>query len=162
MSGPRLLAKLAEKILRTVAQAAHPMQREVDGGRDAAILTRCAPGQSTIEFTFIAVTLILLVMSILDLGRGVYAYSVITAAAQEGARYVMINSGDTTGGANAVRSQAIGLDHTQLTISITEETGGQVTAAVTYNLPMITPLLGQIVGNGGVLHLHVAAAMQSY
>ena len=51
------------------------------------MFTRQGRGQSLVEFAIGASLLLLLLAGVIDLGRGFYAYVVITNAAREGTRY---------------------------------------------------------------------------
>jgi hypothetical protein len=61
-------------------------------------------GQSAVEFALLVSVLLIFIMAILDLGRGLYAYTAITAAAQEGVRYALIHPGDGVGVGAVVRN----------------------------------------------------------
>lgn len=50
-----------------------------------------APGQALVEFALVFPILVFLLMGMFDLGRAVYAYSVLGSAAREGARYGTID-----------------------------------------------------------------------
>jgi len=119
-------------------------------------------GQSAVEFALLVTVLLLFLMAILDLGRGLYAYTAITAAAQEGVRYALIHPGDGAGVDAVVRSHAIGLDPARMTSALFEPQPDIVSVTVTYDFVLITPLIGDLVGSGGVLRLQVAAATGPY
>ncbi len=119
-------------------------------------------GQSTVEFALLVSILLIFIMAILDLGRGLYAYTAITAAAQEGVRYALIHPGDSAGVDAVVHSHAVGLDPARLTSALFEPQPDIVSVTVTYDFALITPLIGDLVGDGGILHLQVAAATGPY
>jgi Flp pilus assembly protein TadG len=119
-------------------------------------------GQSAVEFALLVTVLLMFLMAILDLGRGLYAYTAITAAAQEGVRYALIHPGDGAGVAAVVRSHAIGLDPARMTSALFEPQPDIVSVTVTYDFVLITPLIGDLVGSEGVLRLQVAAATGPY
>jgi len=119
-------------------------------------------GQSAVEFALLVTVLLLFLMAILDLGRGLYAYTAITAAAQEGVRYALIHPGDGAGVDAVVRSHAIGLDPARMTSALFEPQPDIVSVTVTYDFVLITPLISDLVGSGGVLRLQVAAATGPY
>lgn len=52
-------------------------------------------GQSLVEFSLIIPVFLLLMVSLFDLGRAVFAYNSVTNAAREGARFAAVNQ-DTT------------------------------------------------------------------
>lgn len=119
-------------------------------------------GQSAVEFALLVSVLLIFIMAILDLGRGLYAYTAITAAAQEGVRYALIHPGDGAGVDAVVHSHAVGLDPARLTSALFEPQPDIVSVTVTYDFMLITPLIGDLVGEGGVLRLQVAAATGPY
>ncbi len=119
-------------------------------------------GQSAVEFALLVSILLIFIMAILDLGRGLYAYTAITAAAQEGVRYALIHPGDSAGVDAVVHSHAVGLDPARLTSALFEPQPDIVSVTVTYDFALITPLIGDLVGDGGILHLQVAAATGPY
>ena len=81
---------------------------------------RSSRGQSLVEFALVLPILILIVMGIFDLGFAVYANTVVSNAAQEGARNAIYGSSITdTEIRNTVKAMAIGLDQSNLNISIT-------------------------------------------
>jgi Flp pilus assembly protein TadG len=113
------------------------------------------------EFALSLSVLLLFVMGIFDLGRGVYAYNVISAAAQEGVRYGLIQPTDTNGIRNVVISKTIGLDASQVTTSVSQPESNVIAVTVTHRFNLITPLIAQAVGNGGI-SLQATAAMRQY
>jgi Flp pilus assembly protein TadG len=117
-------------------------------------------GQSATEFAASLFVLALFLMIIFDFGRGLYAYSVISAAAQEGARYGLIHPGDTAGIQNAARSRVVGLEPTSLIIGVTWPESNVIAVTVTYEFQAVTPLIGQLLGNRGRLRLAATAAMR--
>jgi Flp pilus assembly protein TadG len=70
-------------------------------------------GQALPEFAIIAPVLILLIMGILDFGRGIYAYSAVSNAARMGARTAIVNQNpvDISGRA-AGQATGLGIDPT--------------------------------------------------
>ncbi|MDQ3929752.1 MAG: pilus assembly protein, partial [Chloroflexota bacterium] len=55
---------------------------------------KTARGQSLVEFAFVSVFLILLLMGIIEMGRLLFAFSVVSNAAQEGTRYAITRPRD--------------------------------------------------------------------
>jgi Flp pilus assembly protein TadG len=53
-------------------------------------------GQSLVEFALLLPLLVLMIFGILDLGRGVYAYTTIDSAARQGARVASVNQIETS------------------------------------------------------------------
>jgi hypothetical protein len=67
-------------------------------------------GQSLVEIALLLPVLLLLIVVIIDMGRGVYYFSVIYNAAREGARYGIIHPDDIVGIRDAAANLAIGID----------------------------------------------------
>lgn len=98
-------------------------------------------GQSTVEFGLTLLVLILFLMIFFDFGRGIYAYSVITEAAQEGARYAIVNPTDTSGIIGAARQRAVGLDPDAITVSSQLVGDSAVEVQVQFTFVPITPII---------------------
>jgi hypothetical protein len=62
-----------------------------------------AKGQSLVEFALVGVVLFMLLLGIIDGGRLLFTYSVVSNAAQEGARYGVIRPRDVLGPQDATR-----------------------------------------------------------
>lgn len=105
-------------------------------------------GATLVEFAFVAIFLVFLMMGVFDLGRGVYAYNVIASAAREGARYGIAAPTNTT----AIRTRALanteGLDKSQLTVTITCSTActqdNRLTVTVTYLFKPVTAFFANL------------------
>ena len=116
-------------------------------------------GQSTLEFALALLVLIPLLLGAFDLGRAVYIQSVVAAAAQEGARYGIVHRGDTSGIQGAARSQAAGLDVGSVNVATTYPNATSVEVTVSYVFSAVTPLIGNMIGNGGQITLSNTARM---
>jgi Flp pilus assembly protein TadG len=116
-------------------------------------------GSSLIEFALVLMVLLTILMGILDLGRAVYAHSVVAAAAQEGARYAIVHRSDLAGIESSARSQAAGLDYGQMSVAVSYPSSTAVEVTVSYGYQAITPIIGQIIGAGGQLTLSGTARM---
>ncbi len=132
--------------------SSQPQKRHQDAGT----------GQSLVEFATSLFVLMVFILIVFDFGRGIYAYTVLSAAAQSGARYAITNPSDTVGIQNTVTSNAIGLDPAQLTTTVSQPDSNTVVVTVTYDFTVITPILAQIIGNNGTLNLQTSAAMRLY
>lgn len=127
-------------------------------------------GQALVEFSLAIPVFLLILLSIFDLGRGVFAYTSVTNAAREGARLAIVNQGAGLP-EQKVRSQssvAESNDADGTTISVTylrPDANGNPTATVcsapiaigclakvTYATTFrpITPIVAQIVFKNGV------------
>lgn len=115
-------------------------------------------GHSLVEFAVTLLILTIIFMGVFDLGRAVYIYSVISASAQEGARYGIVQPSDTAGIENAVRSRAVGLDPSLMNIVISHPDSSTVEVSVSYDFSAITPLTSSLLG-GGQLTLTSTARM---
>jgi Flp pilus assembly protein TadG len=122
-------------------------------------------GQSLVEFALTLPLLVLIVMGVFDLGRAIYANTVLANAASEGARTGVIATKTDADISNAVKSTAVGLAttdsplHISISPSPTRTSGGTVTVMLTYTFTAITPLIGNIFGPTGNLILQSSATM---
>ena len=71
-------------------------------------LPRSKRGQSLVEFALISVVLFFLSLGIIDLARLLFAYSVVSNAAQEGSRYGIVRPRDIINSAAATATAAAG------------------------------------------------------
>lgn len=125
-------------------------------------------GQSLVEFALLLPILLLIAVVLLDLGRGVYYYSVIYNAAREGARYGIVNYRDTrddliAGIISTASELTIGLDPDELTITPNVpaypiETGDFLQVTAEYNFSVVTPLANLFV-DGGIIELSSTSTM---
>jgi Flp pilus assembly protein TadG len=102
--------------------------------------------------------LILMILMLLDAGRGVYYYSVIFNAAREGARWGVIDPVDTAGIEAAARAKAVGLDQTDMLVFIDMPTEWTVRVRVSYEFDLITPVINVFFG-GNPLTLETVSIM---
>lgn len=116
-------------------------------------------GQELVEYALILPIMMLILMSILDLGRAVYYYSAIHNSAREGARYGIINPEDPVGIEAVVRNKAVVLNPTDLTVVIILPDEDTVQVTVTYQFTAITPIAGILLGEN-VITLGSRAAMR--
>jgi len=116
-------------------------------------------GQSLVELALLLPVFLLLVVVTLDLGRGIYYYSVVYNAAREGARYGIINPQDTVGIVDTAKKLAVGLDQDQLNVIPCEcgkpcafvnpcpsFTTNMIFVRVSYNFLLVTPLANLVTG----------------
>jgi Flp pilus assembly protein TadG len=104
-------------------------------------------GQELVEYALALPVMLLLLMSILDLGRVVYVYSALHNSVREGARYGIIRPTDALGIETVVRTRAVGLDPTQLTVSVFQPNLLTIRVRVTYLFTAVTPIVGALVGS---------------
>lgn len=116
-----------------------------------------SPGQSLVELALVLMLLFLILAGLVDLGRALNAYIVVTNAAREGARYGSLHVTDPDLAAG-IRARVIneaagsGIDLSDGAISTTEFSasgaGQPVTVSVTYQLSLI--FVGLITGGSSV------------
>ncbi len=116
-------------------------------------------GQSMVEFAMVLPLFILLVMIIVDFGRGIWYYNAISNSAREGARFAIINEPVTHGDGKTkqhVRKTAVGVPILPSDILIVRDmtgakrTDSTVTVTVQYEFVPITPLIGELLTDGKV------------
>ncbi len=116
-------------------------------------------GQSLVEFALLLPVLLLIICGLLDMGRAVYTYTVLSHSAHEGARQAVIADNPTEVIINAAiqTAVAVNLQPSDVQIVGNREPGTEVTVIVSYQFNLITPMIAQIVGDS--LALSAAATM---
>ena len=115
-------------------------------------------GQSLAEMAMMMSFLLILLVGIVDLGRGFFVYLALRDAAQEGALFGSTDPTNVTDIETRVRNSSsllenISVDpHANTTVVVTIDgsacTGGGITVRVTYeNFPITMPFLGSIIGS---------------
>lgn len=104
-------------------------------------------GQDFVEYALALPVVLLIVMGILDLGRVVLAYSTVHNAVRDGARYGIINPGDTGGIETLVRTKSVGLDQTDLNVSVYQPDADHIRVQATYQFLLISPIAGALLGS---------------
>ena len=103
-------------------------------------------GQALVEFALGALLLFLIVFGVVDFGRVIYAYSAVSNAAREGARYGAVHPSDT-GLAQAIQTVAqgktVGVSIAVTSVAVDTD---KVTVSVSSSFTPITPLLSSITG----------------
>jgi len=66
--------------------------------------------QALVEFALVIPLLMLVLMGVFDLGRGIYAYNVVSSAAREGAHHGILKPTDTAGIATEAKRNTAALD----------------------------------------------------
>ena len=112
-------------------------------------------GQSIVEMALILPVLLLLIFGMIDFGRVLHSYLVVTAAAREGARSAAVQTAVADVIIDA-KAAAATLDQAQLTVAVTyyQNSSGTVSAVpvrgfpvevtVHYSVTIITPLLSAL------------------
>jgi len=108
-------------------------------------------GQALVEMAFVLPILILLIMGIVEFGRILNSYLIITNASREGARYASIQSTDSEIQA-VVSNLTVTLDQQDLNVVITPTasnrvSGSSATIRIDYQINIITPIISNIVPN---------------
>lgn len=116
-------------------------------------------GQSLVEFAIILTVVLLLILGSIDLGRGIYAFSVIQNAAREGARYGSLHPADAGGILAAARHLAHGLDVGSMSVTHGFPNTETVRVTVTYTFNPITPMLARLISGGSGITLTSRAQM---
>ncbi|QQE79449.1 TadE/TadG family type IV pilus assembly protein [Alicyclobacillus sp. SO9] len=104
-------------------------------------------GQSLIEFALVLPVLLLLLMGIVDFGRVLSAYLVVSQTARDAVRYASI------GGSNAAVGQAVQRDAGMLgavswTMDPTAPTSGQpVSVTVSHTVNIFDPIMSMVLGS---------------
>jgi hypothetical protein len=91
-------------------------------------MTSRLPGQSIVEFAVTMPILLMLILGVLDIGRGVIAAATLEHAVREGARTGIVAYPDPGWDAQVVdrvRSSALLLDVSALTVSVDTETASE-------------------------------------
>jgi Flp pilus assembly protein TadG len=114
-------------------------------------------GQSLVEFAMVAPFLILIILVILDLGRLVFINTMLSAAAQEGARAGTVSTNFTLI-QSAVKDKLNGVDEGGVEIAI-ERTEQFTEVEIVYTFRPITPVISSLLGDEGIT-LRRAARMQ--
>jgi Flp pilus assembly protein TadG len=113
-------------------------------------LLKFEKGQELVEYALILPIFLLILMSILDLGRAVYYYSAIHNSAREGARYGIVFPNDLSGIEDVVRQKSVGLDPAELTVTTSLPDEDTIRVVVTFRFIAITPIAGALLGSNEV------------
>jgi Flp pilus assembly protein TadG len=116
-------------------------------------------GQGVVEFAVVLPVFLFILISILDFGRAIYAYSVVANCAREGARRGIILAEDEEGITLAdkeeieavVENGAVGIDLSRLTVNVTEPTEDTIRVEATYVFELINLLVAKAVGSRSVV-----------
>ena len=111
---------------------------------------RSQRGQELVEYALALPIFLLLLMSILDLGRAVYFYSALHNSVREGARYGIIFPDDSAGIEAVVRQKAVGLDPSALTVLSVMPDEDTIQVTVTFQFIAVTPIVGALLGSNEI------------
>jgi Flp pilus assembly protein TadG len=116
---------------------------------------RRSSGQGLVEFALVIPILILIILSIVDMGRAVFAFNTVSEAAKTAARVAIVNQ-DLTAIQSAVINDSritwLGLKATNVPApsygcTAPYSIGCVVTTTVTYQFQAITPVVSTIIGS---------------
>jgi len=117
-------------------------------------------GQAMVETIFVLPLLFLLIFGIIEFGRIYFTYSILSNAAREGARYAAVHEpADYDDAIERMKNVASTLSLKDDDIEISD-VGENVLAKVTYELEMITPIVGPMISDEGMFELHAQAEMR--
>lgn len=118
-----------------------------------------AQGQAALELAVLLPMLLLLLLSIMELGRAVLIYSEITNAAREGARHGMAHPGDVDPIATAAFAKIFIAPDAEVTVEVSYDNGSptpvpvttpvfgdRVVVTVTHDLTFFTPMIADTMG----------------
>jgi Flp pilus assembly protein TadG len=123
------------------------------------VQTNRTAGQGLVEFAIILTALLLLILGTIDLGRGIFAYSVIQNAAREGARFGSLHPTNVGGIQTATRSLIKGIDASSVVVTHSFPDADTIRVNVTYTFRPVTPMLANLLGGAGVITLTSNAQM---
>ncbi|MEN1760996.1 TadE family protein [Anoxynatronum sibiricum] len=110
-------------------------------------------GQSLVELALILPIIVLLLFGTVEFGRVFYSYITVTSGVREGVRVAAIGKNDAEIEARIREAVTLAESDTRLQIlSITPAEGSRppgvpVTVEIRYNMPLITPLIGDYLPN---------------
>jgi Flp pilus assembly protein TadG len=120
-------------------------------------------GQSLVELAIMLPVLLLLLLGMAEFARLFSNYLTLSQAAREGARLAITGASDSAV-IQRVRETAPTLDPSQLTITITpagpRTSGSDVTVVLQYPVPLMTPIISQVVGGTVDLQVQTVARME--
>lgn len=104
-------------------------------------LVRAERGQSLAEMAIALLIMLPLTFGIIDFSRGVYTASVISAAAQEGARAGIIDESSIMG---AIQSKMMGLNMDLADVDIDTSQPEIVAVNISYDFSFVTPIVDSL------------------
>ena len=126
---------------------------------------RSQAGQAIVEFAMVGATFMFLLMSVIDLGRGVMAQNSISHAAREGAHTALYYGATDAQVRQVVKAQAQlapSLTDAQIVItpSGSRDAGVTVMVSVSYIFEPITPMMSALVPGGLALSADAKSIVQ--
>lgn len=135
---------------------------------------RGAKGQALIEFAVVVPLLMLLILGIFEFGRIFNAQLVVMQSVREGARRAVVVTGatqaakETAASAQAVSAtQAYGNNvgialtvGTPTFTTVSGDTNKKITVSAYYDVPLVFPAFGTLIGTGANVRVSGTAAMR--
>ena len=107
---------------------------------------RLQRGQDLMEYALVLPIMLLILMSILDLGRVIYVYSSLHNSVRDGARYGIISPTDAGGIESVVFDKAVGLDPADLVVSVVQPNQEIIQVGATYQFTAVSPVVAALIG----------------
>ncbi len=107
---------------------------------------RLQRGQDLMEYALVLPIMLLILMSILDLGRVVYVYSSLHNSVRDGARYGIISPTDAAGIVSVVFDKAVGLDPADLVVTVVQPNQEIIQVGATYQFTAVSPVVAALIG----------------
>ncbi len=122
-------------------------------------------GQSIIEMALLLPVLLLISVVAIDLGRGIYYYSVIFNATREGARFGIIHPEDITGIKQKAVDMAVGVDIDLSDVTVVPDPPNEhidtIKVSITFDFEPVTPL-AQLFTECGCNHITLQTSSTMY
>ena len=116
-------------------------------------------GQNLVELALTLPPILLMLLAVMELGRAFLIYSEVSNAAREGARYGMVQPGDSAAIVEAARSRLAVVPADRISVAVGYDTeplfGHRVIVTATHDLAMVTPLISDFIGP---LYIEMVAA----
>lgn len=116
-------------------------------------------GQAIVELAILLPVLLLILLGIFEFGRVFSSFMIINHASREAARLGAVG-GTNTEVNTSVSNNTPTLDQSNMTVTITDgnSRGEQFTVKIGYDIELMTPLIGTIVGDP--LHMEAEMSMR--
>ena len=114
---------------------------------------RAAAAQALVEFALAIAVFMLLVLGTFDLARAYLAYTVVSNASREAARYGAAHAGESnwqTAATQAGKNLAVGVDQSSLSLTVgntSMDALPYITVSGTYQFHSLTPFVGALLGD---------------
>lgn len=121
-------------------------------------------GQAMVETALVLPIIILIVFGIIEFGRILNTYIVLTNASREGARYSAVGKDNTfvdTAVINRAAPIPIKISNIDIDHDKTDPKNYYVTVTISYDLPLITPVIRNLISPGGTFNIKTSTIMRS-